>query len=123
MTDDFRAVRRVTADSLVGRAVIATVRISAAAWQSSGVGALIVMLQRHVTDLPRAKRTRMIALAVAIGATINALLRPFLPLYSAPGIPITLVAAIAIVAAAVAANPEAFVAAWREWRTRYSKQR
>lgn len=120
---DFDHLRRATAESIQGGLVLGLVHHVERAWRHSGLRQLVEQLRRTWADAPVIERTRLVALAAAIGAAINVLARAIMPPYTAPGLPITLMIAIAVVAAAVAAMPKPFVDAWRHSRMSRSKQR
>ena len=123
MSDDFGHVRRVTADSLQGRLILGVGRLVRRAWDDSRLLSLVANIRRGLSRSSIPERTRMAALAVAIGLTTNAAARSIVPPYVAPALPIAVIVAMALMAGAVAAAPEAFVAAWRESRIWRSKQR
>src|SRR5688572_28717476 len=112
----------MTADSLQGRLILAAGRLARRAWDDSRLHARFDSIWRGISRSSIPERTRMAALAVAIGAATNAAARSIVPPYIAPALPITVIVAIAVVAGAVALAPQAFVVAWQErfWR---SKQR
>jgi len=113
----------VTAESVQGRIVLGVVGVARQSWRHSRLRAFAGNAYRGLKDAPLIERTRFAAVAVAVSVTVNAVARLVMPVYSAPGIPIALLVAIAVVAGAVAAAPEAFVLAWRESRFARSKQR
>ncbi len=120
---DFPDLRRLAADSLHGRAVHAVIRIVAAAWQESRLRALTLGLAARRDAAAPDERLRLVASAIATAAVVNAAARAFMPPYSAPGLPITLVVAVALVAAGAAAAPDAVTRAWRHSRYSRLKQR
>jgi hypothetical protein len=120
---DFVDVRRLTAESVQGRMVLGVIGVARQSWRHSRLRTLAANAYRGLTDASIVERTRLAAVAVAVSATVNVVARLVMPVYSAPGIPIALLVAIAVVAGAVAAAPEAFVVAWRESRFSRSKQR
>src|SRR5688572_20470573 len=113
----------MTADSLQGRLILAAGRLARRAWDDSRLHALINSIWRGISRSSIPERTRIAALAVAIGAATNAAVRSIVPPYIAPALPIAVILAIAVLAVAVAAAPEAFVKAWRGSRIWRSKQR
>jgi hypothetical protein len=121
--DDFLEVRRVTAESVQGRIVLGAVGVARRSWRHSLLRTFAANTYHGLKEASTIERTRLVAVAVAIGVTVNVISRLVMPAYSAPGIPIALLIAIGAVAAAVAAAPEAFVMAWRESRFARSKQR
>ena len=123
MGDEFVHVRRVTADSLQGRLVLAAGRVTSRAWHDSRLHALIDSAGHVISRSSIPERTRMAALIVAIGAATNAATRTIVPPYSSPALPIAVIIAIVVLAGAVAAVPDAFVKAWYGSRICRSKQR
>jgi hypothetical protein len=123
MQDDFIHVRRVTADSLQGQLARGAGRLARQAWLDSRLRAIAGRTRLGLTQSSVVERTRVVALAVAVGAVFNAAARTIMAPYSAPALPIAFVIATAIVAGLVASMPEAFIAAWRESRIAPSKQR
>ena len=120
---DFVDVRRLTAESVQGRMVLGVVGVARQSWRHSRLRTLAANTCRGLTDASIVERTRLAAVVVAVSATVNVVARLAMPVYSAPGIPMALLVAIAVVAGAVAAAPAAFVVAWRESRFSRSKQR
>lgn len=123
MGDEFVHVRRVTAESLQGRMILAAGRVARRAWHESRLHALIDSAGQGISRSSIPERTRMAALIVAIGAATNAATRTIVPPYTAPALPIAVIVAIAVLAGAVAAAPDAFVKAWGGSRIWRSKQR
>jgi hypothetical protein len=123
MGDEFVHVRRVTADSLQGRIILAAGRVARRAWHDSRLHALIDSARRDISRFSIPERTRMAAVVVGIAATTNAAARTIVPPYTAPALPIPVILAIAVLALAVAAAPDAFVKAWGGSRIWRSKQR
>lgn len=120
---DFEHVRRATAESIQGGVVLGLVGACRHAWRHSRLRVGVNGLRRRLMPASIGERTRLAALAVAVAAGTNVLARLIVPPYSAPRLPITLIIAIAIVGAAVAAAPAAFLTAWRESRFARSQQR
>ena len=120
---DFDHLRRVTAESVQGGLVLGLLHHGAQAWRHSRVRERVEQLRRSWAQAPVIERTRLVALAVATGTAINVVARAIMPPYTAPGLPITLMMAITVVAAAAATAPHAFVDAWRHSRMSRSKQR
>lgn len=120
---DFEHVRRTTAESIQGRVVLGLVGACRQAWQHSWLRAGVSGLRRRLMAASIGERTRLAALAVAVAAGTNVLARLIMPPYSAPRLPITVMITIAIVGAAVAAAPGAFITAWRASRFARSQQR
>jgi|SRR5687767_1225831 len=123
MDDEFVHVRRVTADSLQGRIILASGRVARRAWHDSRLHALIDGARRDISRFSIPERTRMAALVVGIAALTNAAARTIVPPYTAPALPISVILAIAVLAVAVVAAPDAFVKAWSGSRIWRSKQR
>lgn len=123
MTNGFEHVARLTRESAQARAIAGMLSIVQRAWLHSGLRSLLHQMARQAGGMSIAERWRMTAIVVAVAAFTNALARAFIPLYAAPGLPVTVILVIAIVSVAIAAAPHAFVSAWRSSRFRRSHQR
>ena len=109
---DFRALAETAVESRLWLAASAVARAWSAAWrESSAVGA--VRRAAAVTHAWTAvDRVRYSAIAIATMALGHLGLVALLPVYVAPALPMGFMLAVAVLAAAIAAAPHAFVRAW-----------
>ncbi len=117
MNTGFEGVRESTARSAVGHIGRVAGAALAAAWQSSVPGRLARACHHELTSAAVTMRLRWCATVVGVAAAGHLVLRTFMSATVAPAMPMLLFAAVAAIAALVAAQPEAFIRAWRTSRT------
>ena len=112
----FEDINTVAAKSRVAHAAAAAAGVMAAAWRSSRIGRWIGDARALFVMAPSTMRVRWYALVVGSAAFGHLALRAAMPKAILPATPPALFIAIAVVAVAVAWQPEAFQRAWRASR-------
>jgi hypothetical protein len=120
---EFRALADTAVESRLWLAASAAARAWSAAWrESSAIG--VVMRATAVTNERTAiDRARYGAIAIATMALGHLGLVALFSVYVAPALPMTFMMAVALLAAAVAAAPHAFVRGWQQSRLRQAARR
>ena len=123
MKTGFEGVGQSTARSTVGHIARFAGAALAAAWQSSVPGRLAGAGRHEFASATVTARVRWCATVVGVAAVGHLVLRTLMSATVAPAMPLMLFAGVAALAALVAAQPEAFIRAWRSSRTARTLQR
>ena len=117
MKTGFEGVGQSTTRSTVGQIARFAGAALAAAWPSSTLGRWAAAYRHEFASAAVTVRLRWCATVIGVAAAGHLLLRTFMSATVAPAMPVMLFAAVAAIAALVAAQPEAFIRAWRTSRT------
>ena len=116
MTDDFDNVRDAGARSWIGRGVAAVRARLAAAWRTSRLASTLSHANADWAAHTRAARIRWVATTISVAALAHLAMRPLLLPTVVPAMPALLFVFVAIGAAIVAWQANAFEQAWRQSR-------
>ena len=120
---EFRALSETAVESRLWHAASSAVRVWSAAWRESVAAGLITRAAAVTNDWTTSDRVRYAAIAVATMALGHLGLVALFSAYVAPALPITFMIVAALLAAAVAAVPHAFVRGWNQSRLREAGRR
>lgn len=120
---DFRALTETAVESRLWLTGSGAVRAWSAAWRESFAAGVVRRATAVTNDWSASDRVRYSAIAIATMALVHSGLVALLPAYVAPALPMTFMLAVALLAAAVAAAPNAFVRGWRQSRLRQAGRR
>jgi len=120
---EFRALSETAVESRLWHAASSAGRVWSAAWRESVAAGFITRAAAVTSDWTASDRVRYGAIAVATMALGHLGLVALFPAYVAPALPITFMFVAALLAAAVAAVPHAFVCAWNQSRLREAGRR
>lgn len=109
---DCRALTETALESRLWLAASAAMRAWSAAWRDSSVVGVFTRAAAVTSEGTAAARVRYSAIVIATMALGHLGLVALLPVYVAPALPMTFMMAVALMAAVVAAAPQAFVRAW-----------
>jgi hypothetical protein len=114
MNREFPRATRAARESILGRTMMKSLELIAAAWGTSVVRAWSLGSHDRFVSTTAPARLRWTATTIATAAVAHLALRQLLSSTVAPALPMIFIAGIAAGAAIVAWQAEAFERAWRE---------